>query len=125
MVFELEEHAPEMAGLVLIAAPARMGGENRGTVAVIGPKRMQYERTMNAVGVHRAGAGTTRISWMMAIIANRGTSCDRGRLRWARISCSRPDASASFDRKTSGGLAVWFSFSLAELSSLSVFDYVW
>jgi heat-inducible transcriptional repressor len=50
VVFELEEHAPEMAGLVLIAAPARMGGENRGTVAVIGPKRMQYERTMNAVG---------------------------------------------------------------------------
>jgi len=50
VVFELEEHAPEMAGLVLIAAPARLGGENRGTVAVIGPKRMQYERTMNAVG---------------------------------------------------------------------------
>jgi heat-inducible transcriptional repressor len=49
-VFELEEHAPEMAGLVLIAAPARLGGESRGTVAVIGPKRMQYERTMNAVG---------------------------------------------------------------------------
>jgi len=50
VVFELEEHAPEMAGLVLIAAPARMGGESMGTVAVIGPKRMQYERTMNAVG---------------------------------------------------------------------------
>ena len=26
VVFDLEEHAPEMAGLVLIAAPARMGG---------------------------------------------------------------------------------------------------
>jgi heat-inducible transcriptional repressor len=50
VVFDLEEHAPEMAGLVLIAAPARMGGENCGTVAVIGPKRMQYEKTMNAVG---------------------------------------------------------------------------
>jgi heat-inducible transcriptional repressor len=49
VVFELEEHAPEMAGLVLIAAPARLGGESRGTVAVLGPKRMQYERTMNAV----------------------------------------------------------------------------
>jgi len=49
VVFELEEHAPEMAGLVLIAAPARMGGENRGTVGVIGPKRMHYENTMNAV----------------------------------------------------------------------------
>ena len=50
VVFELEEHAPEMAGLVLIAAPARMHGENVGTVAVIGPTRMQYERTMHAVG---------------------------------------------------------------------------
>ena len=50
VVFDLEEHAPEMAGLVLIAAPARMHGENVGTVAVIGPTRMQYERTMHAVG---------------------------------------------------------------------------
>ncbi len=50
VVFELEEQAPEMAGLVLIAAPARLGGEGVGTVAVIGPKRMQYERTMQAVG---------------------------------------------------------------------------
>ncbi len=49
VVFDLEEHAPEMAGLVLIAAPARMAGENRGTVGVIGPKRMHYENTMNAV----------------------------------------------------------------------------
>jgi heat-inducible transcriptional repressor len=50
VVFDLEEQAPEMSGLVLIAAPARMGGESRGTVGVIGPKRMQYEKTMNAVG---------------------------------------------------------------------------
>ncbi len=49
VVFDLEEHAPEMSGLVLIAAPARMGGENRGTVGVIGTKRMHYENTMNAV----------------------------------------------------------------------------
>ena len=49
VVFDLEEHAPEMAGLVLIAAPALMAGENRGTVGVIGPKRMHYENTMNAV----------------------------------------------------------------------------
>jgi heat-inducible transcriptional repressor len=49
VVFDLEEQAPEMAGLVLIAAPARMGGENRGTFGVIGPKRMHYENTMNAV----------------------------------------------------------------------------
>jgi heat-inducible transcriptional repressor len=49
VVFDLAEHAPEMAGLVLIAAPARMAGESRGTVGVIGPKRMHYENTMNAV----------------------------------------------------------------------------
>jgi len=50
VVFDLEEQAPEMAGLVLIAARARLGGETLGTVGVIGPKRMQYERTMSAVG---------------------------------------------------------------------------
>ncbi len=49
VVFDLEAQAPEMAGLVLIAAPARMQGENWGTVGVIGPKRMHYENTMNAV----------------------------------------------------------------------------
>lgn len=49
VVFDLEAQAPEMAGLVLIAAQARMKGENRGTVGVIGPKRMRYEDTMNAV----------------------------------------------------------------------------
>jgi heat-inducible transcriptional repressor len=49
VVFDLDVHAPEMAGLVLIAAPARMGGESRGTVGVIGPKRMHYANTMNAV----------------------------------------------------------------------------
>jgi heat-inducible transcriptional repressor len=49
VIFDLEEHAPEMAGLVLIAAPARMAGDGRGTVAVIGPKRIHYENTMNAV----------------------------------------------------------------------------
>ena len=30
VIFDLEEHAPEMAGLVLIAAPARMGGRRAG-----------------------------------------------------------------------------------------------
>jgi len=49
VIFDLEEQAPEMAGLVLIAAPARMAGDARGTVGVIGPKRMHYENTMNAV----------------------------------------------------------------------------
>ena len=57
VVFDLEEHAPEMAGLVLIAAPARMAQEgvgaaghgSSGCVGVIGPKRMHYESAMNAV----------------------------------------------------------------------------
>ena len=49
VIFDLEEHAPEMAGLVLIAAPARIAGEGHGTVGVIGPKRIHYENTMNAV----------------------------------------------------------------------------
>jgi heat-inducible transcriptional repressor len=63
VVFELEEHAPEMAGLVLIATRARVNGESLGTVGVIGPKRMQYEQTMGAVGyiaqiLQRQGAGS-------------------------------------------------------------------
>lgn len=49
VVFDLEEQAPQMAGLVLIAAPARMAGESRGTIGVIGTTRMDYENTMNAV----------------------------------------------------------------------------
>ena len=49
VVFDLEDQAPEMAGLVLIAAPARVGGESVGTVGVIGPKRMHYENAMSAV----------------------------------------------------------------------------
>jgi heat-inducible transcriptional repressor len=49
VVFDLEQHAPEMAGLVLIAAPARVAGENLGSVGVIGPKRMNYPSNMNAV----------------------------------------------------------------------------
>lgn len=49
VVFDLEQQAPEMAGLVLIAAPARVGGENLGSVGVIGPKRMNYPSNMSAV----------------------------------------------------------------------------
>lgn len=49
VVFDLEEQAPEMAGLVLIAAPARMGGDRQGAVGVIGSTRINYEMTMNAV----------------------------------------------------------------------------
>ncbi|MDE1156138.1 MAG: heat-inducible transcriptional repressor HrcA [Acidobacteriaceae bacterium] len=50
VVFDLERTAPEMAGLVLVAAPARVAGDSLATVGVIGPKRMHYESTMNAVG---------------------------------------------------------------------------
>jgi heat-inducible transcriptional repressor len=49
VIFDLEEQAPQMAGLVLIAAPATLAGENRGTIGVIGTPRMDYENTMNAV----------------------------------------------------------------------------
>lgn len=62
VVFGLEEQAPEMAGLVLVAAPAMQNGESVGMVGVIGPTRMQYERTMHAVGyiaqvLERQGTG--------------------------------------------------------------------
>ena len=49
VVFNMEEQAPEMAGLVLIAAPARLGNDRTGAVGVIGTTRMDYETTMNAV----------------------------------------------------------------------------
>jgi heat-inducible transcriptional repressor len=49
VIFDLEQHVPEMAGLVLIAAPARVAGENLGSVGVIGPKRMNYPSNMSAV----------------------------------------------------------------------------
>jgi heat-inducible transcriptional repressor len=50
VVFDLERTAPEMEGLVLIAAPARVAGDSLATIGVIGSKRMHYESTMNAVG---------------------------------------------------------------------------
>ena len=49
VVFDLENHTPEMRNLVLVAAPARLAGEGCGAVGVIGPTRMDYENTMNAV----------------------------------------------------------------------------
>ena len=49
VIFELEEQAPELAGLVLIAAPARLSGGTLGTVGVLGPTRMDYGATMGAV----------------------------------------------------------------------------
>ncbi|HVW78382.1 MAG TPA: heat-inducible transcriptional repressor HrcA [Alloacidobacterium sp.] len=49
VVVGLEETMPEMQDLVLIGSPAKLGAESFGTVAVIGPTRMQYQETMNAV----------------------------------------------------------------------------
>lgn len=49
VVVGLEDAIPEMQDLVLIGSPARLGAENFGTVAVIGPTRMQYQETINAV----------------------------------------------------------------------------
>lgn len=49
VVIGLEEAMPEMGNLVLIGAPARLGADNFGTVAVIGSKRIQYQETIKAV----------------------------------------------------------------------------
>jgi heat-inducible transcriptional repressor len=64
VVFDLEQQDPGMAGLVLIAAPARVGGADDplGSVAIIGPKRMQYQSAIDAVGyiariLHRNSTG--------------------------------------------------------------------
>lgn len=49
VVVGLEEQIPQMKNFVLIGAPARVGGEVRGNLAVIGPTRMDYEHTISAV----------------------------------------------------------------------------
>ncbi|HEY4046648.1 MAG TPA: heat-inducible transcriptional repressor HrcA [Acidobacteriaceae bacterium] len=49
VVVGLEDTIPEMRDVVLIAAPALLGTQNLGTVAVIGPTRIQYQETINAV----------------------------------------------------------------------------
>jgi heat-inducible transcriptional repressor len=49
VVIGLEDTFPQMKDLVLIGAPARVGGEVRGSLAVIGPTRMDYEGTIHAV----------------------------------------------------------------------------
>jgi heat-inducible transcriptional repressor len=49
VVVGLEESIPEMQNMVLIGAPALHGAESLGTVAVLGPVRLQYQETMNAV----------------------------------------------------------------------------
>lgn len=49
VVIGLEEAAPYMRNLVLIGAPARVGGEMIGSVAVLGPTRIDYQHTITAV----------------------------------------------------------------------------
>jgi heat-inducible transcriptional repressor len=53
VIFDLDQHDPGMAGLVLIAAPARVAANANdipGTVAILGPKRMNYQSAIDAVG---------------------------------------------------------------------------
>lgn len=49
VVIGLEEALPEMRNFVLIGAPARVGKEMMGSLAVIGPTRMDYEHAITAV----------------------------------------------------------------------------
>jgi len=49
VVIGLEETMPEMRDLVLIGAPAHVGNEVVGSLAVIGPTRIDYEHTITAV----------------------------------------------------------------------------
>jgi heat-inducible transcriptional repressor len=49
VVVGLDESSPAMQDLVLIGAPARLGGTNVGTVAVIAPTRIQYQEMIQAV----------------------------------------------------------------------------
>lgn len=49
VVIGLEEAIPELRDFVLIGTTARLGQENLGTVAVIGPTRIQYQETIQAV----------------------------------------------------------------------------
>ncbi len=49
VVIGLEEALPQMSNFVLIGAPARVGDEVMGSLAVIGPTRMDYQHTITAV----------------------------------------------------------------------------
>ena len=49
VVVGLDATSPAMQDLVLIGAPARLGGENLGTVAVIAATRIQYQEMIQAV----------------------------------------------------------------------------
>jgi heat-inducible transcriptional repressor len=49
VVVGLDDTSSAMQDLVLIGAPARLGGSNLGTVAVIAPTRIQYQEMIQAV----------------------------------------------------------------------------
>jgi heat-inducible transcriptional repressor len=49
VVIGLDDALPSMRNFVLIGAPARVGGEVMGSLAVIGPTRLDYQHTMSAV----------------------------------------------------------------------------
>jgi heat-inducible transcriptional repressor len=49
VVIGLDQELPSMGNLVLIGAPARVGDEVMGSLAVIGPTRMDYQHTITAV----------------------------------------------------------------------------
>jgi heat-inducible transcriptional repressor len=49
VVIGLDEQAPSLRNLVLIGAPVRVGGEVMGSLAVIGPTRIDYQHAISAV----------------------------------------------------------------------------
>lgn len=49
VVIGLDEAQPSLRNLVLIGTPARVGGEVMGSLAVIGPTRIDYQHTITAV----------------------------------------------------------------------------
>lgn len=49
VVIGLDQALPSMQNFVLIGAPARVGSEVVGSLAVIGPTRLDYQHTMSAV----------------------------------------------------------------------------
>ncbi|HTA50334.1 MAG TPA: HrcA family transcriptional regulator, partial [Verrucomicrobiae bacterium] len=49
VVIGLDDALPSMQNFVLIGAPARSGSDMFGSLAVIGPTRMDYQHTMTAV----------------------------------------------------------------------------
>jgi heat-inducible transcriptional repressor len=49
VVIGLDEAQPSMRNLVLIGTPARLGGEVMGSLAVLGPTRIDYQHTITAV----------------------------------------------------------------------------